>query len=277
MPKAFSKHSIEISGTRILYWTNNNQTKPPILFVHGFRGDHRGLLETAKYFKDYYCIIPDLPGYGVSDTWTTKKHTLQNYAEFLDMFCKSLHLQKYTVIGHSLGATLAIIFAQKFPSAITKIALVAPVVSSHSIEGTLTALYYNVARVLPTRIRRTFMINQLTDAFANAMLLKSAPLKKKLTLIRDGLQNIEHLREIVIIENFISIYETDPFIHATKLSMPVIIFAGTRDRLCPKHNMKKLCATMPNCIYTPIPHEGHIVPLEHPKLLSSYILHSLAV
>ena len=62
--------------------------KPELLFIHGFRGNHLGLLEVKKYFeaKGYKCYAPDIP-----PAYNTQKekiprlseHTADGYAKWV--------------------------------------------------------------------------------------------------------------------------------------------------------------------------------------------------
>ena len=52
------------------YWSYEPVRATPetrtILVVHGFRGDHHGLLRVADQLPDMRLIMPDLPGFGRS-------------------------------------------------------------------------------------------------------------------------------------------------------------------------------------------------------------------
>ena len=103
------------------------------------------------------------------------------------------------------------------------------------------------------------------------MLLKSSSLYRKAEIIVDGLRNVPNLDERIIMENFVSLYTTDPFAIAKNIRATTYIIAGTKDRLSPKDSMEKLRATIPRATSAYIENEGHIIPLEAPETLGRAI------
>ena len=271
MDAIMKKHAFILRGKTVAYWTYGNPTMPAVIYIHGFRGNHKGLVGIALEMKRSYVIVPDLPGYGDSEPWESTPHTVLEYASFLQEFCEELGLKKYHVVGHSFGATLAILFAGLYGKHIQKLVLIAPVISQSSIESIIGTLYYQIARVLPPVLQRIYLVNQISDAGANVMLLKSASFHRKAEILVDGLRNIHTLSERIIMENFISLYTTDPFEISKNITAATLIIAGTKDRLSPKKSMEKLREFIPHSVTKYIPKEGHIMPLEAPKTLGNAI------
>lgn len=75
-----------------------------------------------KLRKKYRVIVPDFPGHGESEE--LNNNYLENYYEFVKNFVNYLKLNKFHIIGTSLGGTLALMYAQE--SSIEKIILQAP-------------------------------------------------------------------------------------------------------------------------------------------------------
>ena len=271
MHATWKKHTCTVRNASVAYWTRGTPSLSPVVYIHGFRGNHKGLMGIGRIMKQSYVIIPDLPGYGESAGWDTTHHTIAEYAKFLEEFCETIGLKKYNVVGHSFGATLAIVFAGLHGMHIKKLVLIAPVISQSSIESLIGTIYYQFARILPATIKRIYLVNQLSDAGANIMLLKSSSLYRKAEIIVDGLRNVPNLDERIIMENFVSLYTTDPFAIAKNIRATTYIIAGTKDRLSPKDSMEKLRATIPRATSAYIENEGHIIPLEAPETLGRAI------
>lgn len=266
------KHKISIRNSHVSYWTYGENTNPPILFIHGFRGNHKGLQDLASEMTGYYVIIPDLPGYLESAPWTDRTHTISEYASWLAEFCDEIHLDDYIVVGHSFSATLAIFFAGHHGANIRKLILVAPVIAVTSPEAIVSNLYHQLARILPNPVRRIYLINPVTECCARFMLLKSSSLLNKIKLYYRQLQDMKTLNEQIIMENFISLHTTDPLEIAPNITIPTKIIAGTKDALSPRKSMEKLHDAIPNAVCEYILNEGHIIPMEQPASLARAII-----
>ncbi len=74
---------------------------PRVLFVHGFRGDHHGLLGVAGALPEARFVLPDLPGFGKTRP-LSDKHSIENYSSWLvDFVDKAGPFD--AVLAHSFG------------------------------------------------------------------------------------------------------------------------------------------------------------------------------
>lgn len=107
--------------------------KPELLFIHGFRGNHLGLLEVKKYFeaKGYKCYAPDIP-----PAYNTQKekiprlseHTADGYAKWVADYILEKKLDHPILIGHSMGSIISAATAEKYPELINeKIFFLSPI------------------------------------------------------------------------------------------------------------------------------------------------------
>ena len=77
---------------------------PKIVLIHGFRGDHHGLMGLAGALPDAQFVIPDLPGFGKTPPLKSR-HDLAGYADWLKDFL--LALGPYdALLGHSFGSLI---------------------------------------------------------------------------------------------------------------------------------------------------------------------------
>jgi len=100
-------HSLKVFDTKIFFWIHGEGK--PLLFIHGHRSDAlrwRGvILFLGKKFKVY---APDLPGFGKSPPFKNKKHSMENYAFYLNEFVRILNLKDYHLFGGSMGGIIAL-------------------------------------------------------------------------------------------------------------------------------------------------------------------------
>lgn len=112
----------------------------PIVLLHGWLVCKDSFIPIAKLLsKKYRVIAPDLPGHGDSEI-LNKKHTLEAYLEFLNLFTRQLRIKRYHLIGSSLGGTLALMHALKSNRKVAKIIVQAPVFHWQQLPSKLTKL-----------------------------------------------------------------------------------------------------------------------------------------
>lgn len=87
---------------------------PAVMLVHGFGEDGRVWDYQMKTLQqDYTVIVPDLPGSGGSALLT---HTsMELLADCLADIANQEALDKFVLIGHSMGGYIALAFAEKYP------------------------------------------------------------------------------------------------------------------------------------------------------------------
>lgn len=114
---------VNINKRKIAYSDVGKGT--PIVFLHGWM-DSRSVYKEiiALLSKKYRCVSIDLPGFGDSDS--LKKLTIENVSLILHKFVRRLKLNKFYMVGHSLGGAVSLIYAKKHEDRIIKMVLIAP-------------------------------------------------------------------------------------------------------------------------------------------------------
>jgi pimeloyl-ACP methyl ester carboxylesterase len=96
----------------------------PILLVHGFFFDsftwHNNIEALADNFR---VLAPDLWGFGYS-TREPLDYGYSLYAKQLLLFLDALHIEKASIVGHSMGGGTGIYFAVHHPDRVNKLLLV---------------------------------------------------------------------------------------------------------------------------------------------------------
>ena len=96
---------------------------PPLLLLHGIGSRHVSWYPVvADLSRDFHLLMPDLRGHGDSDK-PDAGYLLPDYAADLDGLIRELGLGFPVVVGHSLGALVALVWAQSHPSAAAALVL----------------------------------------------------------------------------------------------------------------------------------------------------------
>jgi 2-hydroxy-6-oxonona-2,4-dienedioate hydrolase len=95
----------------------------PIVLLHGLGGDgSRWRPNIEPLARDFHVFALDQIGFGKSDKPLANYHTGM-LAEFLVDFLKAVGVPKASLVGNSMGASVALYTAAKFPNAVDRIVL----------------------------------------------------------------------------------------------------------------------------------------------------------
>jgi pimeloyl-ACP methyl ester carboxylesterase len=95
----------------------------PLVILHGLFGSSDNWQSQAKIFAEYYTVyLVDLRNHGHS--FWSPAHSYALMAEDLRMLTEELNLKNIILLGHSMGAKVAMTFAQQHPGLLDKLILV---------------------------------------------------------------------------------------------------------------------------------------------------------
>jgi len=102
----------------------------PLVLVHGFGCDQSMWRQVIPYFAaDWRVVTYDLTGMGQSDlsAYDPQRYAdLEAHAEDLLAILDDLDLDDAVLVGHSIGATIALLAANRAPERVSRIVLVSP-------------------------------------------------------------------------------------------------------------------------------------------------------
>lgn len=103
---------------------------PPLIIVPGITSPAVTWGFVAERIaRSFEVFVLDVRGRGLSETGPGLKYDLETYADDLVAFAGALGLTKYAVLGHSMGARIAIRAGRRTPQGLDRIALVDPPVT----------------------------------------------------------------------------------------------------------------------------------------------------
>lgn len=120
-----SVEEILIHGHRVRFRTaTSDPANPVLLLVHGIAGSSQTWEEVMPGLaRDYTVIAPDLLGHGESAK-PRGDYSLGAYASGLRDLLAVLGHDRASIVGHSLGGGIAMIFAYQFPERTERMVLV---------------------------------------------------------------------------------------------------------------------------------------------------------
>lgn len=250
---------------------------PPVFMVHGFRGDHHGLLRIVEALPNHRVIVPDLPGFG-QGTVLPGSHNAAGYADFVRASFRELGLGAETVLlGHSFGSIIAARTAAESPELISELVLVNPICEPalegpKGITSKAAELYYRAAAKLPEAAGHALLANPLIVRGMSIMMAKTRDpgLRRWIHAQHDAYFSAFASRAVVL-EAFRSSISETVRDYAADLRMPVLLIAADRDDLGSVPAQRRLAAMIPDAELEIIEGCGHLVHYEAPDVAAALI------
>lgn len=240
---------------------------PRILFVHGFRGDHHGLMAIAGAIQNAEIVVPDLPGYGKTPE-LIGKHDLQSYGEWLLNF--ATQSGPYDLImGHSFG-TLVVAAASSQGLSVRTV-LLNPITTRASETGgmaqKLAEAYYEAAKRSSALLASPVIVRGMSMLLAKTRNLGTRSfIHEQHARYFSGYRNPR-----VAIEGFAAASSGSVFDHSESLHQELLLIAGEKDVVAPLANTKKLADSLPNSQLEVIAKVGHLTHYETPDQVAALI------
>ena len=262
---------LTIDGRKISYWEKNTNKKPALILLHGFPGNHKGLMDMAHGLDDYNLIIPDLPGCGKSEPFL-KNFDLSHYAEWLNKFLNALSIDRTILIGHSFGSRLALVFSKKYPNRVKMMILITPVVKVEGLIAQAASLEYKIAEILPKRLQRMWLANDIYQGLSHMIVFKSVSIKRRKELTKNGKAEMYCIDPTTTIGLFEELYRHSLIPPKTNnLHTKTLIIAGDLDEIAPLNTVRLLANRLINSKIVIMKNAGHLLVMERPLTTSTII------
>jgi pimeloyl-ACP methyl ester carboxylesterase len=243
---SFTASFVEVDGCRT-HLRRGGRGKP-LLYLHGASGAPVILPFMEKLAARFDVLVPEHPGYGLSDEpeWLENIHDVAYF--YLD-FLRKLNLSAVSVIGSSMGGWIAMEMAVRDTSRIASLVLVSPAgISAPGVEPA------DIFLMPPEEvIRNLFFDQKLAEARLAEPMTPEAldlALKNRHTTARLAWEPRLH----------------DPFLPKWlhRIDVPVKIIWGAEDRILPPAFVKEFSRLMPKAQIHVIPGCGHLPQAEKP-------------
>lgn len=133
-----------------LHFVRAGTGKKVLLFFHGFGQDHTVYLPVIQHLTpDYRLYIFDLYFHGQS-SWNRNEQPLrkEHWKEIMETFLANEQIQRFSLVGYSLGGKFALATVEAFAHQIDSVFLIAA-------DGIETSFWYSMA-TYPSILRRFF-------------------------------------------------------------------------------------------------------------------------
>lgn len=118
-------HWITLEGLQLYYIANDAPPNAPmVLLIHGFGGSSADWQPLLGMAEGYQLYAVDLVGTGLSQKGLELDMTQQAQADLLAAFLESQNISQAHIVGHDMGANIAVHLAQRHPQQVQSLTLI---------------------------------------------------------------------------------------------------------------------------------------------------------
>tara|TARA_B100001079_G_C16374169_1_gene498887 strand:- start:48 stop:824 length:777 start_codon:yes stop_codon:yes gene_type:complete len=235
------------------HYTYINNKTIPIVFIHGVGLDSKMWTPQINYFKEYSTITYDLLGHGKTP-FKKEEIKMKDYVDQLLSLTELLSVNKFHLVGFSIGSLIALNFAADFQKKINSLTLIAT-----TYKRTEKQRQEVIDRVNLAKLNKPISQLALKRWFTDKYLEKNPKIYEEFMkiLTKDAEDQ----------KNFIKAYELfayykDNIEIIKKINTKTLVMTGSIDPGSTPEMSKKLSNDLNNSSYTEINNGKHLCSIE---------------
>ncbi|HUR42067.1 MAG TPA: alpha/beta hydrolase [Verrucomicrobiae bacterium] len=258
---------VQLANGRRVHYLDQGQG-PVVVFLHGsgngacgysnFKGNYPAIAAAG-----YRVIVPDLIGFGYSDKPADVEYPLSFFIECVKQALDVIGVERYTLLGNSLGGAVALGFALAHPQNVERLVLMAP--------GGLNDLPDYLAMPGMKAMFETFSGGPLTVESMRAFFLKAFVVNPD--VVDDQLVRERHA--LMQLQNP-QVMKTMKVPNLTErlgeITCPALTLWGLNENMMPESGILRLAKGLRNGRMVLVPNCGHWVMIEHRELFNRLVI-----
>ncbi|WP_421617553.1 alpha/beta fold hydrolase [Brevibacillus sp. TJ4] len=238
-------------------------TGAPLVLLHGLGNNSQSWSRQYAGLQEHVHVIGwDTPGYGKSSDPEPEFRTFGELAEILKGFLDELGLGPVYLLGHSMGSTLAMEFAAKYPEYLKGLILAA------STRGGATNPETNEKK-LKNRLHNieNLPAQELAELRTPAMFSPYASPE----LIAEGKAIMSQVRLAGYRSVAYSLFHADQTRFLAAIKVPTLLLCGEDDSVTPVAESKQVAQGIAGSTLKLIPRAGHLCYMEQPEMFNEFV------
>jgi pimeloyl-ACP methyl ester carboxylesterase len=241
---------------------------PPLLLLHGVgSGSASWAAQLASLATQLRVIAWDAPGYGESDTLPDPVPRAADYAAAALGLADVLGLERFVLLGHSLGGIMAAALCARHPERVLRLILSAPAAGhgkapAHERDARIGPRLSEMALLGPEGLAEKRARNLLAP---NATSTAIAHVRAVMAQLRpDGYAQACQL-----------LGAADIFEDLPAIAVPTLVMCGNADAITPEEGCRRIAAAIADARYQTLRGVGHAAYIEDPPQYDIALLHFL--
>jgi pimeloyl-ACP methyl ester carboxylesterase len=259
--------------------------KPVMVFMHGWAGSARYWQNTANALSEQFdCLLYDLRGFGrsrgkptiaqaseaVAESESPEEkseaireltYELEEYADDLAALLDGLHLQRVYINAHSMGASVATLFFNRYPQRVERGILTCSGIFEYD-EKSFSAFHKFGGYVVKFRPKWLSKIPFVDRMFMARFLYSSIPDSERQAFLQDFLE-ADYDAALGTIFTSVSKAQSEVMpLEFAKLTVPTLLVAGEYDKIIPAEMGRKAAALSDKVKFVMMSNTAHFPMLE---------------
>lgn len=253
---------INVAGQPAYIYTGGRKTENPavntqkaIIFIHGAQQDHSCWVLQSRWFAHhgFNVLVPDLPGHGRSSG--APLASVEAIADWIVALQDSLGIRQAILVGHSMGALVALDAAARYPERVAQVALIGA-----SLPMPVAPLLLDATR--DDEPKAVALVNGWSYSASGQIGGNTVP---GLWLLGVNRRLMERQKKGVFHVDMAACNAYQRNLESLAgLSVPVLLIAGSEDRMTPPKAARALYAAIPGSRLALIAGSGHALMAERP-------------
>jgi pimeloyl-ACP methyl ester carboxylesterase len=245
-----------VSGN--LYYSQHCEKRtenPPLVLIHGAGGTHLYWPPEIRRLAGYCVYASDLPGHGKSAICDGQQ-SIGEYARYLVRWLESVQLSRAVVVGHSMGSAIALELAIHHSEYVVGLGLIS--------GGARLRVHPDLLNFIADLT--TF--DKAIELLVSYSFSSNAPPR----LVKLASKRMLETRQSVLYGDLQACNRFDVMDRLGAVHQPTLVVCGADDQLTPLRYAQFLSSAIPNAWLSVIPHTGHMLMLEQPRLVADRLL-----
>ena len=242
------------------YSVLGTNTQQRVVFLHGLMAFSANWRKIANRIEDQFqCLIFDQRGHGRSFK-PASGYSLKDFAEDLHKITQELGWDHFHLVGHSLGARVAMVFADKFPEKVRTLTLED---MGADVLADSYKYYEKMLNLVPTPFSSREDVKSFFEHKFLELFTPSENPKVLLTFLQANIEEKEsgvfdwRFSKQAIIETARENHNQDRWRELSSFKMPVLLFRGENSHILSAKEFEKMININPQITGIEIKGAGH--------------------
>lgn len=242
-------------------------TQPAVVFLHGVGGGRQGWAQQQAHIAQmgWRSLAWDMPGYG--DSPMIDPYDFAHLARALWPLLDAAHIQQAVLVGHSMGAMVALQAWTQKPERITGLLLAASSPAFGNTDGDFQKQFL-AQRLAPLEAGKT--MGDIADKLIPTMAAPGGEAAHTVpTNLKSAHQSMSAVQPDTYRAALHALVQFEQRAALPTITVPVLCLAAEDDRTAPPAVMERMSQKIPGARYACLAGAGHLLQYEQPEAFNA--------
>ncbi|WP_428908013.1 alpha/beta fold hydrolase [Niallia sp. Krafla_26] len=240
-------------------------TGEPVVFLHGLSNNSQSWRRQMEGLKNHFKVIAwDAPGYGLSSDPKKEFRYFSEFADALKGFIEQLPYDSVYLVGHSMGACIAVDFTDRYQDKVKALILADATRGSAALteevnEKRLRDRLHSIENLKPKEMAANRIHALLGDHPSEEVKREAQEIMGQVRLA--GYRGVAY-----------SLYHVNQMDILPRITVPTLIICGEEDRVTPVSESQVFHEKIPHSQMVTIPKTGHLCYQEDASTFNQHVM-----